>query len=339
MEQKTILITGGTGYIGSHAIVAFEQLGYRTIIIDNLVNSSKETLLWIEAILGYMPVFYEMSIGDEKRLSEIFEKYQFDGVIHFAWLKSVWESCSNPFYYHDNNISWSITLFSVMEKYGVKNIVFSSSATVYSDQNIAPFKEDDVIWSANPYGTTKVVLEYLLADYAKFAYWKAISLRYFNPIWAHISWEIGENPQDIPANILPYIFKVVTQKLPQVQIFWNDYPTKDGTWVRDYVDINDLIDSHIVAYQKLSSEENWLYKNINIGTGLGTSVLELIQEVEKVTETRIPFVYTPRRPWDIAVAYANVDLAWEYLDWRAQRSLQDSLTTAWKYIEKNKHPL
>lgn len=336
MKQKVLLITWGTWYIGSHAVVAFEQAGYQTVIIDNLINSSKDVLLWIESILWYLPIFYEMDISDKKRVSEIFEKYHFDGVVHFAGLKSVAESCQYPFLYHENNIVWSMYLFEVMQKFWVKNIVFSSSATVYDASNTSPFREQDIIWSANPYGTTKIVLEKLLQDYSRFSQWKVISLRYFNPIGAHPSGSIWEKPPEIPPNILPYIFKVASGRLPLVKIFWSDYPTPDGTGVRDYVDINDLANAHILAYKKLENSESMMYTDINIGTGKPTSVLELIQAVEAVTNVKISYEFAPRRSGDIANAYADVSLWESYLGFQSQVPLQESLKNAWDFIQKKK---
>lgn len=338
MSQKTILITWWTGYIWSHAVVAFEQAGYKTVIIDNLTYSSKDVLLWIEAIVWYMPIFYEMDISDKKRLVELFEKYGFDGVVHFAWFKSPSESCKNPFLYHENNIVWSIHLFEVMQKHNVRNIIFSSSAAIYDAENISPINEQGKVGTANAYGTTKAVLEMLLQDYAKFSHWKVLSLRYFNPIWAHPSWEIGEKLAEVPPNILPYLYKVGLKQLPFVKIFWKNYGTPDGTGLRDYVDVNDLVEAHIVAFEKLqSSDKTHLYENINIGTGRATSVLELIQIVEKVTWEQIPFEFHERRLWDLWIAYADVDFSKKYLEWESKTDIETSIKNGWNFLKKKLH--
>lgn len=252
MSKKTIiLITGGTGYIGSHAVVAFEQAGYQTVIIDNLANSSKDTLYGIEKILWYTPPFYECDIRDIQWLEAIFEKYDFDGVIHFAWLKAVGESCENISTYQDNNVGGSISLFSIMEKFAVRKMIFSSSATVYNTNNTPPFTEDMSVGTTNPYGTSKLVIEELLKDYALHAWWDVASLRYFNPIWNHQSGYIGELPNGVPNNLLPYIMQVLLWEREKLTIFGDDYETLDGTGVRDYIDVSDLVDAHLQVYEQI----------------------------------------------------------------------------------------
>lgn len=332
--QKILLITGWLWYIGSHAVVQFEQAGYKTVILDSLINSTREVLVNIEKILWYAPDFYEWDIWDEELLKTVFWKYNFEWVIHFAWLKAVGESCEFPSLYHRNNISWSIVLFEQMEKYKIRNVVFSSSATVYDSDNQLPFREDAKLWTTNPYGTTKLVLEYLLKDYSDHKNWKVLLLRYFNPIWAHESWYIWENPQWIPNNLLPYVFKVASGELESINVFWDDYQTKDGSWIRDYVDVVDLAEAHVSAYKKIETSETQLYKAINIGTSCWTSVFELIQWVEEVIWRELPKKIVWRRTWDIGEVYANVDFAFEYLGWKAKRSIHESLKNGWRFINK-----
>lgn len=330
MDTKILLITGGLGYIGSHAVVAFEQAGYETVIIDNLVNSSRDTLVGIEKILGYTPDFYDIDIRDRASLETLFEKYAFDGVIHFAGLKAVWESCQNIHEYQENNIGGSITLFGVMERFQVRRIVFSSSATVYRQDNISPFREDMPTGTTNPYGTSKLVIEQLLSDYREHASWSVVNLRYFNPIGAHASGYIWEIPNGIPNNLLPYILDVALWKREKVLIFGDDYDTPDGTWVRDYIDINDLISAHVCVYKNFSLG----LETYNVGTWVGVSVLEMIHGVEKVSEKSIPYAITPRRAGDLAVVFADADRLRQKYGWKPEVSLEDSLLTAWNFIKR-----
>ncbi len=325
--KRLLLLTGWLGYVGSHAVVAFEQAGYTTLIIDNLSNSSQEILQGIKKILGYIPVFLEGDICDVSFLEKVFSLYSFDGVIHFAGLKAVWESTQNIASYHKNNIFWSMTLFEVMEKHGVKNMVFSSSATVYDVSNAPEYKENNSLGTSNPYGTTKLVIEKLLEDYARHANWSVVSLRYFNPIGAHPSWYIGEQPNGVPNNLLPYIFEVASGKREFLAVFWDDYDTPDGTGVRDYIDINDLVEAHILAFTKLHT---W-YIAINIGTGAGKSVLEMIHVSKKVTGKNISDMVLPQRNGDIAEFYANTSFAKSYLWWEAKTSLEKSIENGWKF--------
>ena len=326
--QKILLITGGLGYIGSHAVVAFEYAGYKTVIIDNLSNSSQDVLSGIKKILGYTPEFYEGDIRDKPFLERLFEKYSFDGVIHFAWLKAVGESCKNIALYHENNIYGSMILFEIMQKFSVKKIVFSSSATVYRSDNISPLTEDMALGSSNPYGTTKLVIEKLLEDYASHAYWSVMNLRYFNPIGAHPSGYIWELHQGIPNNLLPYILDVAFGLREKVYIYGNDYDTIDGTGVRDYIDVNDLINAHIKSYEKLTS---WFF-SYNIWTGNGVSVLEMIEAVEKVSHKSIPYEIISRRVGDLPCVIAWSDKVIEELSWFPERSLWESIESSWKFI-------
>ena len=327
--QTTLLLTWATGYIGSHAVVAFEQAGYKTVIIDNLSNSSKDSLDGIEHILWYKPDFFEGDIRDKDFLRSVFSRYAFDGVIHFAGLKAVGESCTLPLHYHDNNIGGSIALFQVMEEYSVRKIVFSSSATVYRADNISPLTEDMPLGTTNPYGTTKLVIEELLEDLARLGTWSVIPLRYFNPIWAHPSGHIGELPNGIPNNLLPYVLDVAIGKRKKVSVYGNDYPTHDGTGVRDYIDVCDLVDAHLAAYKHLAL---W-YTPINIWTGKGSSVLDMISLVEKVTGVTVPYEITARRPWDLATCFSSATRARELLGWKATRTLETSLENGWKFLK------
>jgi UDP-glucose 4-epimerase len=327
--KKILLITGGTGYIGSHAVIAFEQAWYQTVIIDNLSNSSRQSLDWIEKILGYAPEFHEWDIRDRELLRSVFEQYHFDAVVHFAGLKAVGESCDEPFLYYHNNIEGSITLFEMMEEYGVRKVIFSSSATVYHADNKPPFTEDIPLGTTNPYGTTKLVVEYILRDLAVQKDWSVASLRYFNPIGAHPSGHIGEIPSGIPNNLLPYILDVASGKRKEVNVYGNDYDTTDGTWVRDYIDVCDLVDAHVLAYERIDGG----FEAINIGTGEGTSVLQMIEYTKLVSWRNIPYVICPRRSGDIASVYCNPNLASERLGWTARRSIVESIENGWKYIQ------
>ena len=357
--KKTILITGWTGYIWSHWVVAFEQAWYKTVIVDNLSNSSLKTLDWIEKILGYKPDFFEWDLRNKEFLEEVFKKYNFDWVVHFAGLKAVWESCEKPLEYFDNNIVWSIRLFEVMEKFWVKNIIFSSSATVYDmTSSLVPtlsgkddgvwLREDNLTWNTtNPYWTTKFILEQILKDLSLFSGFRVANLRYFNPIWAHHSWEIWEDPSWIPNNLLPYIMKVATGKLEKLRVFGWDYPTIDWTWVRDYIDVVDLIEGHLKAYEKLEKiplsnfppegeriATKWFFETYNLWVGRGVSVLEMVEVARKVTWKEIPYEIVDRRPWDLAEVYCNPSKAKRELNWESKTSLEDSLKNSLKFYNK-----
>ncbi len=328
--KKILLITWWLGYIGSHAVVAFEQAGYQTLIIDNLINTSQEVLVWIEKILGYAPMFFEWNIWDAGLLEKIFSQYNIDGVVHFAGLKAVWESTEKIGLYHKNNISESISLFETMERYEVRKCIFSSSATVYDPSNAPEYIEWQSLGTTNPYGTTKLVIEKLLQDYARHANWSVISLRYFNPIGAHPSGHIGESPNGTPNNLLPYIFEVAARKQEHLRIFWDDYETPDGTGVRDYIDVCDLAEAHKKAFKKL--ERGFL--ELNIGTGIWKSVLEMLSITEKITGIGIPYQIYPRRDWDIAKFYANSKKAEFYLNWKSTTPLEMSIQNGWNFIQK-----
>lgn len=324
-----ILITGWTWFIGSHAVVQFAQAGYTPIIIDNFSNSSPRVLEWLETILGTQPIFVQWDIRDKALLEQIFSDYSIAGVIHFAALKAVGESCQKVDLYFDNNINGSINLYNTMIKYNVKKLVFSSSCTVYG---AAPAPVDETYptgSTTNPYGKSKWLGEELLKDYAQFGGLEVIALRYFNPLGAHTSGLIGEYITWVPANIFPYILKVLKGELKEVGIFGNDYPTADGTGVRDYIDIMDLIDGHIAAWKYLeNNSQQGLFDAINLGTGKGVSVLELIQITEKISGMKVPYNVLPRREGDIASIYANANKAKALLGWEAKNDLAFSISNA-----------
>jgi UDP-glucose 4-epimerase len=329
MSQKIVLITGWLWYIGSHAVVAFEELWYKTVIVDNLVHSSQETLLWIWNILWYCPDFYEWDIRDRVFLRSIFEKYIFDGVIHFAGLKSVNESCDDLYAYQNNNITGSIELFGVMHDFGVKNILFSSSAAVYHAKNISPITEDMPLGSTNPYATTKIIIEHLLQDYALHDWWSVMNLRYFNPIGAHDSGYIGEIPQWVPNNLLPYVLYVALGKYSEVKVYGDTYSTPDGTGVRDYIDVNDLVDAHAEAY---ISCKNSGFTTYNVGTGVWKSVLDVIHAVENVSGKTVPYVIGAPRNGDLAMVYADNSKILDGLHWKAKRDFTHSIQTALNFL-------
>lgn len=338
--KKQILITWWLGYIGSHGVVAFEEAGYQTVIIDNLSNTNLKVLDNIEKIIWYKPDFYKIDLREKYKLTNLFKKYSFDGVVHFAGLKAVWESCENVWDYHQNNVFWSINLFQVMQDFEVKNIIFSSSATVYDvkDENIkiSWLKETDITWNTtNPYWTTKFVIEQLLKDYANHKSWKIVSLRYFNPIWAHKSWYLWEDPNGIPNNLLPFIMKVATWELKEVWVFGDDYNTIDGTWVRDYIDVVDLVEWHLKAYEYIQKwEAKWFFETFNLWVGAWVSVLEMIKIVSEVVWKQIPYSIKPRRPWDLAIVYSNPSKANKVLGWQASTNIKESIKNAWKFYNK-----
>ena len=331
--QKTLLVTGGAGYIGSHAAVAFAQAGYKVVILDNFANAGRENLDGITKILGREVDFFECDITDRSGLEAIFEKYHFDGVLHFAGLKAVGESCEKIGEYHEKNIFGSIVLFDVMEKFGVKKLIFSSSATVYDQKNLPPFIEEMPTGTTNPYGTCKLVIEKLIEDYTMHKDWQAISLRYLNPIGAHSSGFISEIPQGIPNNLLPYIFDVARGKRTEVRVFGDDYPTQDGSGVRDYIDINDLVDAHLLAYENLQNG----HEIFNVGTGKGTSVFEMIALVEKISDQKIPYEVMSRRSGDLAIVFASAQKITDKLGWKAKNSVEDAIVSGWNFIQKIHH--
>lgn len=331
-----ILVTGGTGYIGSHTVVELQNAGYDVVIIDNLSNSCAEVLSRIEAITGKRPVFYENDIRDREALDRIFAEHRdIDACIHFAGLKAVGESVSKPVEYYDNNIKGTLTLIEAMRDAGIKNMVFSSSATVYGDPAFVPITEECPKGSCtNPYGWTKSMLEQILSDtaYAD-KEWNIILLRYFNPIGAHKSGTIGENPSGIPNNLMPYITQVAVGKRERLNVFGNDYDTPDGTGVRDYIHVVDLATGHVKAIEKL--KENPGLKIYNLGTGHGYSVLDIVKAFEAASGVKVPYEITARRPGDIATCYADASLAGKELGWTAQYSLKEMCEDSWRWQKNN----
>ena len=330
-----ILVTGGAGFIGSHTVVELQNAGYDVVVVDNLVNSSRKSLERVEKITGKEVTFYEADINDAAALNEIFEKESIDSVIHFAGLKAVGESVAKPLEYYMNNISGSLTLFDVMRNHGVKNIIFSSSATVYGDPAFVPITEECPKGEiTNPYGKTKGMLEEILTDIQKAdPEWNVILLRYFNPIGAHESGTIGENPNGVPNNLMPYITQVAVGKLKELGVFGNDYDTPDGTGVRDYIHVVDLATGHIKALEKLVTHPGLV--TYNLGTGVGYSVLDIIKNFEKACGKEIPYKITPRRPGDIDMCYADPTKAKEELGWEATRSIDKMCEDAWRWQTKN----
>ena len=330
----SLLITGGTGYIGSHTVVELLNLDKDIVIVDNLSNSSTLVLDRIKQITGKSVTFIKADICDEQALDNVFQQYDIDAVIHFAGLKAVGESNEIPLEYYQNNVSGSVTLFRVMAKNNVKNLVFSSSATVYGENNPAPLVETMPTSATNPYGQTKLMVEHVLNDLAKSdAQWSIACLRYFNPIGAHESGLIGENPNGIPNNLLPYVAQVAVGRLPQLQIFGDDYDTPDGTGVRDYIHVVDLAVGHVKALENLTKISGC--QPINIGTGNGTSVLEIVNSFKEISGQDIPYAIVPRRAGDIGTVYADASVANDLLGWQASRDLNAMIADTWRWQSQN----
>ncbi|MDD4153806.1 MAG: UDP-glucose 4-epimerase GalE [Bacilli bacterium] len=335
--MKTILVTGGTGFIGSHTSVELINAGYEVIIVDSLVNSKLLVLDRIERITGVRPIFYLADLRDEEKVKAIFQSHKIDAVIHFAGLKAVGESVEKPELYYDNNIGSSKVLLKVMREFGVKNIVFSSSATVYGVPDRVPLYESDPIKKAtNPYGQTKIEIEKLLqAAFKEDKDMNIVILRYFNPIGAHPSGLMGEDPNDIPNNLMPYITQVAIGKRKHLNVFGNDYMTPDGTGVRDYIHVVDLAKGHLASLKVLKDKLG--LKIYNLGTGKGTSVLDLVKAFEKVNGIKIPYVIGPRRDGDIDENYANCDNALIDIGWKASLTIEDCCRDAWNWQKHNPH--
>ncbi len=330
-----VLVTGGAGYIGSQTCVHLLEAGKDIVIIDNFSNSSPLSSKAVREITGKDFPLIECDIRDEKKLEEVFSSYEIEAVIHFAGLKAVGESCKMPLEYYDNNIGGTVTLLSVMKKHGVKCIVFSSSATVYGEKHTAPFNEEmEAGGTTNPYGTTKFFIEQILSDLAASdPEWSVSLLRYFNPIGAHESGKIGEAPNGIPNNLMPYISQVAVGKREKLSVFGNDYDTPDGTGVRDYIHVADLADGHVVALDRaLGVKGCEIY---NLGTGKGVSVLELVKAFEEATGVKIPYVIAPRRAGDIATSYADPSKAERVLGWKTVRDIKKACEDTWRWQKNN----
>ena len=333
-----ILVTGGTGFIGSHTVVELINSGKEVVIVDNFSNSKPEVLNRIEKITGVRPVFYEADILDKPALDRIFEEQKIDAVIHFAGYKAVGESVKKPLEYYHNNITGTLMLCQSMKEHNCKNIVFSSSATVYGMNNPVPFKEEMPTSATNPYGYTKVMIEQILSDLCvSDPDWSVVLLRYFNPIGAHESGLIGENPNGIPNNLLPYVSQVAIGKLEKLSVYGDDYDTVDGTGVRDYIHVVDLALGHLKAIDYSLSHKG--VEAINLGTGNGTSVLQIVHAFEKACGHKIPYVIAPRRPGDIASCYADASKAKKLLGWEAVRTIEDMCQSSWNFISKNPNGL
>ena len=331
----SVLVTGGTGYIGSHTVVELLNNNYDVVIVDNLSNSKLEVLNRIEKITGKRPRFYKVDCCDKEAFEEVFKKEKFEDVIHFAGLKAVGESVSVPLKYYRNNLNSTIVLVELMIKYGVKNLVFSSSATVYGTPKVVPITEDaDTGKTTNPYGRTKCMIEEILMDVQHVEKSMNIALlRYFNPIGAHETGLIGEDPNGIPNNLMPYITQVAVGKLKRLGVFGNDYNTIDGTGVRDYIHVVDLAIGHLKAIEKL--HENVGMYIVNLGTGKGTSVLEMVNAFEEANNLKIPYEIMPRRPGDVDECYADCSKANKELNWKCERTVKDACRDSWNWQKNN----
>ena len=329
-----ILVTGGTGYIGSHTSIELLKRGEEIVVLDNLSNSKIEMCDSIKKLSGKDFKFYKVDLLDKENVEKVFEENKIDEVIHFAGLKAVGESCEKPIEYYHNNITGTLNLVDVMRNHNCKKIVFSSSATVYGDPATVPIKEDFPLSATNPYGSTKLMIEQILTDvYKSDKAWTVILLRYFNPIGAHESGEIGENPNGIPNNLMPYINYVAAGKLEHLNVFGNDYNTHDGTGVRDYIHVVDLAIGHLKALDKARKITG--VEAYNLGTGTGYSVLDIVNAFEKANDIKIEYEITARRPGDIAVCYADSTKAKVELGWEATRDLEQMCKDAWRYTKNN----
>lgn len=329
-----ILVTGGAGYIGSHTVVELLEAGHDVVVVDNLYNSKQESLLRVEQITGRKASFHPVDLLDRASLERVFQEAPVDAVIHFAGLKAVGESVQIPLRYYHNNLTGTFILCETMAAAGCKNIVFSSSATVYGDPHSVPIDESFPLSATNPYGQTKLMLEQVFRDlHRSDSTWNIALLRYFNPVGAHPSGLIGEDPNGIPNNLVPFIAQVAVGKLKELSVYGNDYPTPDGTGVRDYIHVLDLAAGHVRALEKLQSKPGLV--TYNLGTGKGCSVLEMIHAFEKASGVKIPYRFAPRRPGDIAACYASPDKARKELHWEAKRSIEEMCADTWRWQSQN----
>ena len=331
--MATILVTGGCGYIGSHTVLELLNKNYDVVVVDNFSNSSFESLKRVQELTGKQVIFYEADIRDEKKMDEIFLSHTIDAVIHFAAFKAVGESCKLPLKYYENNISGTVSLLQVMNRRGVKKIIFSSSATVYGDPEKLPLDENCRLSTTNPYGSTKLMMENIMQDVQKADNeWNIILLRYFNPVGAHESGRIGEDPKGIPNNLMPFVAQVASGKLQCINVFGNDYDTPDGTGVRDYIHVVDLALGHIAAIENCNQSGVHIY---NLGTGHGYSVLDMIHAFEKACGKKLPYKICDRRPGDIAACYACPDKAKKDLKWEAKFGIEEMCASQWKWQSGN----
>ena len=330
-----ILVTGGAGFIGSHTLVELNAAGHETVVIDNLSNSNRKSLERVAELIGKEIPFYEVDIRDREGLNRVMHTHHFDACIHFAGLKAVGESVEKPWEYYENNIGGTLTLLDVMRQHGCKNIIFSSSATVYGDPAIIPITEEcPKGHCTNPYGQTKSMLEEIMMDMQKAdKAWNIVLLRYFNPIGAHPSGRIGENPNGIPNNLMPYVTQVAVGKRPELGVFGNDYDTPDGTGVRDYIHVVDLAIGHLRAIEKLAEKPG--FKVYNLGTGNGYSVLQIVRAFEAASGRKVPYVIKPRRPGDVAECWADPALAAKELNWKAERGIEQMCADIWRWQSQN----
>jgi UDP-glucose 4-epimerase len=329
-----ILVTGGAGFIGSHTCVELLNAGHDLVIVDNLINSKEESLLRVKEITGKDLDFIKADLLDRTSLGRVFSEKEIEAVIHFAGLKAVGESVSYPLRYYHNNVTGSLILFDIMQKYGVKNIVFSSSATVYGDPHTVPIGEDFPLSATNPYGRTKLMIEEILQDLNRAEpSWNIALLRYFNPVGAHSSGKIGEDPQGIPNNLVPYIAQVAAGMLEELRVFGKDYPTPDGTGLRDYIHVVDLAIGHLKALDKLADNPGVVI--YNLGTGRGYSVLEVVEAFKKASGKPIPYRVVDRRPGDVAASYADPTKAQNELGWKAERGIEEMCRDVWKWQSAN----
>lgn len=329
-----ILVTGGAGYIGSHTLIELASAGRKFVVYDNLCNSSQESLKRVSEIIESDITFEEGDIRDKKRLQEVFSKYKIDSVIHFAGLKAVGESVEKPLEYYDNNIVGTLRLCEVMQEFGCKKIVFSSSATVYGDPHTTPIKEDFPLSATNPYGRTKLFIEEILRDlYRADSEWKIVLLRYFNPVGAHKSGRIGEDPNGLPNNLMPFISQTAVGKREFLSVFGGDYDTHDGTGFRDYIHVMDLAHGHLKAIEKIDTLSDVL--TVNLGTGNGYSVLDMVKAFEKASQREVPYKIVERRSGDVAKCFADPAYAKEVLDWEATRHLDEMCEDSWRWQSQN----
>ncbi|MEH7096637.1 UDP-glucose 4-epimerase GalE [Neobacillus vireti] len=329
-----VLVTGGAGYIGSHTCIELLNAGHEIIIVDNYSNSKPESLERVKELSGKDFAFYEVDLLDRVGLEKVFAENQIEAVIHFAGLKAVGESVSIPLHYYHNNITGTLILCEVMNQYGVKNLVFSSSATVYGMPERVPISEDFPLGATNPYGRTKLMIEEILRDlYVSDPEWSIALLRYFNPIGAHVSGRIGEDPNGIPNNLMPFITQIAVGKLKQLQVFGSDYPTVDGTGVRDYIHVVDLAIGHLKALEKILPATG--VEAYNLGTGTGYSVLEIVAAFEKAADVTIPYKIVDRRPGDVAVCYADASKAKNELGWTASKGIAEMCEDSWRWQKNN----